>query len=132
MTRRSKRCLRLTSGFPTTAIRKLLTLKAGRTSIGPLTATQNFQSKNFSTRIVRAQRINTPAAQIESRTIPKLFLQTYLEKKKKIALQVERDGKWVYWTWADYLRDVMNFAKALHVMGVTERSSVNIIGWNSP
>ncbi len=45
---------------------------------------------------------------------------------------MERGGKVLKWTWADYQNDVINFAKAMHVLGVKERKSVNVMGHNAP
>lgn len=45
---------------------------------------------------------------------------------------VERDGKIVVWTWAQYHADSMKFAKSMCKLGVTQRSSVAIMGFNSP
>lgn len=47
-------------------------------------------------------------------------------------MHVERDGKTRTWTWTDYGRDAYLFAKALAKLGVTERSSVAVMGFNSP
>lgn len=43
-----------------------------------------------------------------------------------------RDKKEVTWTWNQYYRDSMAFAKSLHFLGVDQRKSVNIMGFNSP
>lgn len=48
------------------------------------------------------------------------------------SLQVERNGKWLSWNWVEYYDTVYRFGRALVVNGVTERSSVNILGFNSP
>lgn len=47
-------------------------------------------------------------------------------------MQVERDGVWLKWTWEKYYQDVRKFGKALLALEVTERTSVNIIGFNAP
>jgi long-subunit acyl-CoA synthetase (AMP-forming) len=47
-------------------------------------------------------------------------------------MYVERGGKVLSWTWSQYLRDVNAFAKAMHVVGVQERKSINIMGHNAP
>lgn len=36
------------------------------------------------------------------------------------------------WNWREYQNDAYNFAKAMHVLGINERKSVNIIGHNAP
>ena len=65
-------------------------------------------------------------------TICKKFLEMVKKQGDKYAMQVERDGKVLKWTWNDYYNDVINFAKAMHVLGVKPMKSVNIIGHNQP
>lgn len=36
------------------------------------------------------------------------------------------------WTWDDYKTQAFSFAKTLHAIGVSDRSSVAIMGFNSP
>ena len=45
---------------------------------------------------------------------------------------VKRDGKWVKWTYLDYLRDVQIVAKAFIALGLEPYNSVCISGFNSP
>jgi long-chain-fatty-acid--CoA ligase ACSBG len=47
-------------------------------------------------------------------------------------MHVERNGKVLNWTWTEYQDEVINFAKAMHVIGVSERSAVNVMGHNAP
>ena len=39
---------------------------------------------------------------------------------------------WVKWTWQEYYEDVRKFGKAVMAVEASERSSVNIIGFNAP
>jgi long-subunit acyl-CoA synthetase (AMP-forming) len=55
-----------------------------------------------------------------------------LRQGDKPALFVERSGKILKWTWREYFRDCSLFAQAMHVLGVTERKAVNIMGHNAP
>lgn len=71
-------------------------------------------------------------ASLEPVTVPQLFERNVKSEPKRSALQVERGGKWVKWTWQEYYEDVKNFGKALLAVDASERSSVNIIGFNSP
>ena len=48
------------------------------------------------------------------------------------AIHVMRNNKQITWTWRQFHRDVMRFAKALHVLGIEDRKAVNIMGFNSP
>jgi long-chain-fatty-acid--CoA ligase ACSBG len=45
---------------------------------------------------------------------------------------VERDKKVVTWTWNQYYADALAFAKSCSKLKVAERSSVSIMGFNSP
>lgn len=48
------------------------------------------------------------------------------------ALKVERGGKWVTWTWAQYGEEVGLVARALVALKVEQFGSVAILGFNSP
>lgn len=61
-----------------------------------------------------------------------MFVETTLRQGDKPALFVERGGKVLKWTWKEYMRDCFLFAKAMHVLGINERKSVNIMGHNAP
>jgi long-subunit acyl-CoA synthetase (AMP-forming) len=65
-------------------------------------------------------------------TVMQTFFETAKTRLDKYALHVERGGKVLKWTWNEYQTDILNFAKAMHVVGVSERKSVNIMGHNSP
>lgn len=65
-------------------------------------------------------------------TLSDLFRMTATRQAEKPALYIERAGKVLSWTWGQYLKEVDAFAKAMHVVGVQERKSVNIVGHNSP
>ena len=52
------------------------------------------------------------------KTLPELFRKTALKQGDKPSIYIERGGKIISWTWAQYLRDVNLFAKAMHVVGV--------------
>lgn len=65
-------------------------------------------------------------------TLPELFRNTCLKQEDKPSLFIERKGIVFKWSWNQYFRDVMCFAKAMMALGITERSSINIMGHNSP
>ena len=65
-------------------------------------------------------------------TIPEYFTQQVKASAARNALFVERDGKILQWTWQQYYDDVMKFAKALVKLQVNQRSTVAIMGFNSP
>lgn len=47
-------------------------------------------------------------------------------------MRVQRNGKEYKWTWQEYYQEAIKFSKSMHVVGITERKAVNIIGFNSP
>jgi len=47
-------------------------------------------------------------------------------------LNVQKNKKIYSWTWNQYYKDCMSFAKSLHFIGVDSRKAVNIMGFNSP
>ena len=65
-------------------------------------------------------------------TLPDLFRKTSSKQGDKPSLYVERGGKVLSWTWNQYRKEVDAFAKAMNVIGITERKAINIVGHNSP
>ena len=65
-------------------------------------------------------------------TTCQLFLNAVASGGSRNCMFVERDGKKIAMTWNEYNQDVMHFAKALNHLGVTEKSAVAIMGFNSP
>jgi long-subunit acyl-CoA synthetase (AMP-forming) len=65
-------------------------------------------------------------------TLCQMFRDTALRIPEKHALLVERAGKVLKWTWREFYSDAVSFAKAMHVVGINERKSVNIMGHNAP
>lgn len=65
-------------------------------------------------------------------TLPQLFIQAKNQFADLPALNVERDGKKLSWTWKQYYQDVMSFAKSMAFLNLKERSAVAIMGFNSP
>ena len=65
-------------------------------------------------------------------TLCQFFLNACNSGKERNSMLVERDNKKLIWTWNDYYNQVMAFSKTLHHLGVTEKSGVAIMGFNSP
>lgn len=65
-------------------------------------------------------------------TVNELFFDQVKRSGDRAALHVERDGKPLMWTWLQYQQEAFKFAKAMSVFKVKERSSVCIMGFNSP
>ena len=80
---------------------------------------------------MKIRRGEGPAA-VEPITIPELFLKNVREAPSRIAMEVERQNKWIKWTWTRFYNEAANFGKALMALRVEERRCINIIGFNSP
>jgi len=65
-------------------------------------------------------------------TFPRLWRSILDGRRNYPALKIMRDGKEYSWTWEEYYNDSISFAKSLQYLGVDERKSVNIMGFNSP
>ena len=50
----------------------------------------------------------------------------------RLALRYKVDNQWVTWTYKEYFRDAKAFAASLIALGLAPKSTVNIIGYNSP
>ena len=51
---------------------------------------------------------------------------------KMVAFQVKRDGEWIKWSYTDYYTDIQCVARAFVKLGLEERKTVCIQGFNSP
>lgn len=71
-------------------------------------------------------------ASIPPSTVPRVFKANALSEPERLALQVERDGKEIEWSWGRYYKEARSFAKATIALGMRERGAANIIGWNAP
>jgi len=47
-------------------------------------------------------------------------------------MRVKRNNREYIWSWNQYYNDALAFSKSLEKIGVNERNSVNIMGFNSP
>lgn len=74
----------------------------------------------------------TGMASVQPKTLSEVFQETAMRQPERPALYVEREGKEIKWTWSQYHRDAVLFAKAMQVLGVNERKAVNIMGHNAP
>lgn len=61
-----------------------------------------------------------------------MLQDTMKSASDKTAIQVMRNGKVQQWNWGQYYMEAMKFAKSLVKLNVSQRSSVNILGFNSP
>lgn len=65
-------------------------------------------------------------------SVPTLLQRTVSRHMDHPALCVKRDGKWLKWTYKQYLHDVTVCAKAFIRLGLERFHSVCILGFNSP
>lgn len=65
-------------------------------------------------------------------SVPTLLQRTVARHMDHTALCVKRDGKWLKWTYKQYLHDVTICAKAFIRLGLERFHSVCILGFNSP
>jgi long-chain-fatty-acid--CoA ligase ACSBG len=61
-----------------------------------------------------------------------MLKNTSLKFPEKYSMFQERDKQIIKYTWREYYSDVLSFARAMHFLGVTERSAVNVVGHNAP
>ncbi|XP_032780235.2 long-chain-fatty-acid--CoA ligase ACSBG2 [Daphnia magna] len=71
-------------------------------------------------------------ASIPPLSVPTLLQRTVARHMDHPALCVKRDGKWIKWTYKQYLHDVTVCAKAFIRLGLERFHSVCILGFNSP
>jgi len=80
--------------------------------------------------------IRMPATGMVSQLKPSTISQHFVNQAKlsqtKPVLKVMRNNKEHVWNWIQLNKDCRNFAKALGRIGVDERKSVNIMGFNAP
>lgn len=65
-------------------------------------------------------------------TVMEVFEEAVNSEKDNPALFIERDNKWISYTWLQFHKNVINFAKAAISIGVDPYQTVNILGNNSP
>ena len=61
-----------------------------------------------------------------------MFYEQIKSSGPRNALFIQRGGKDLTWTWDGYYAEAMKFAKACTKLQVKERSSIAIMGFNSP
>lgn len=66
------------------------------------------------------------------KTIMDIFEEAVIEKGDEECIFTERYNKWISFTWNQYHKQVINFAKAVISLGVDPYQCVNIAGFNSP
>ena len=66
------------------------------------------------------------------RTMCEAFVDAVEREGDQPALHLQRDGQQFDWTWNEFFKDTMLFAKALANLNVTARSAVATMGYNAP
>lgn len=69
---------------------------------------------------------------IKPTTISDMITKVAKYRGSNPALRVMRNGKELIWSWSRFHLESMQFAKALMQLGIPQRRSVNIMGFNSP
>ena len=65
-------------------------------------------------------------------TVSTTFVNAVRSGGDRPAMWVERNDKKLCWTWNQYYKDSMSFAKACHQLNCTDKSAVAIMGFNAP
>ena len=65
-------------------------------------------------------------------TLTSTFVNAVRSGGDRPSMWVERNDKKLCWTWNQYYKDVMSFAKACHQLNCTDKSAVAIMGFNAP
>jgi len=81
---------------------------------------------------VKIRKTNEWPANRETISIPTIFKKSCISAGNITALGVKRGGKWVTWSYLDYLRDVEIVAKAFIALGLEPHNAVCIFGFNAP
>lgn len=77
--------------------------------------------------------LRNPENLILPQTIPQRFLENATQFPDQLSLHAEPVvGKWKHWTWKQCWDICFSFARSCIAYGISKRSSVNIIGFNSP
>ena len=77
---------------------------------------------------VKIRKTNEWPANRETISIPTIFKKSCISAGNITALGVKRGGKWVTWSYLDYLRDVEIVAKAFIALGLEPHNAVCIFG----
>ena len=96
-----------------------------------------FPADNFTTSIIdgytKIQTTNENPANIQPKSLITLVKEQCEEAGSTLtAFQVNRGGKWISWTFQDYYRDIKCVARAFIKLGLEERQTVCVQGFNSP
>lgn len=67
-----------------------------------------------------------------ARSVMQIFDTCVKKHSSRVAMKVERDGKWISWTYSEYLQEVKTAAKGFIKLGLEKHNGVGILGFNSP
>jgi long-subunit acyl-CoA synthetase (AMP-forming) len=65
-------------------------------------------------------------------TLCEQFYQCVVANRNHKALFQQKNGVELTWTWGEYFEAAMNFGKAVRTVGVEERATITMMGFNSP
>ena len=81
----------------------------------------------------KIQKTSQRPANMEPRSLVSLVKEKCQEGgESQIAFKVKRNDKWVSWSWAAYYKDIQIVTKAFIKLGLEERKTVAVQGFNSP
>jgi len=65
-------------------------------------------------------------------SVMEFFDRAVKKHGSRVAMKVERDEKWISWTYNEYYQEVKTAAKAFIKLGLEQYNGVGILGFNSP
>lgn len=65
-------------------------------------------------------------------SVMEFFERAVKKFSNRTAMKVEREGKWISWTYKEYLQDIKTAAKGFIKLGLEPCNGVGILGFNSP
>lgn len=91
----------------------------------------------FTTKRDEAVKIQFAGEEGDIRAMQAISVMEFMDRSVKkfgqrVAMKVERDGKWISWTYNEYLQEVKTAAKGFIKLGLEPYNGVGIIGFNSP
>lgn len=75
---------------------------------------------------------NNDVSSTKPLTIMEIFEEAVNEDKENKCMYIEREGQWVNYSWNQFYKYSINFAKAVISIGVEAYHTVNILGMNAP
>jgi len=123
-------CTKCIQQFHTSTIIRDRTRTLGPDQVFP--ATSIWTTLPDGTVKIREQNGATSGSEFEPMSVWTMMNNTVKRVPHRVGLAVKRDGKWIKWTYTQYLQDVKRVAKAFIHLGLERHHAVNILGFNAP